>query len=164
MLRDEKLHYAFARLYSAILVAFEDMLSWLSKSSLRHAAGAIFQGADYGKRIEDALAVVKERSMNVKEQAARCSQVSIGRIDQNVSRRKNLVPIKISQLIENLETVQLNGVTVRLEGVKEDVENLGHGLERLESVQDKTHQNTVHILDSLNAFMIMFQSGKVTWS
>jgi hypothetical protein len=86
--KSKKLHYAFSRLYADILVAFESMLEWLSQSRLKHVAGSVVFGSDYGKRIDDALLMVKQRSIDVKEHAARCSQFVIGRIDENVATRK----------------------------------------------------------------------------
>lgn len=86
------MEYAFARLYTAILVAFEHILQWLLKSFLRRAVSAVVKGDSYGQIIEDKLTLVEERARDVKDQAARCSQWVIGRIDENVSKRKELQP------------------------------------------------------------------------
>lgn len=83
-----KLHNAFSSLYSAIVNAFRHMLEWLQKSSFRHAAGAIFKGPDYGKLIDDSVAMVDTQAENVRQHAEICSYYMIGRIDHNITRRE----------------------------------------------------------------------------
>jgi hypothetical protein len=82
------LHCAFSRLYTAIMVAFEHMLAWLSKGSMKHAAGAFFKQGNYESLLETKIEAIRDRSTDVRQQAEICSQYLIGSIDAKVSRRK----------------------------------------------------------------------------
>ncbi|KAH8808858.1 hypothetical protein F5884DRAFT_384116 [Xylogone sp. PMI_703] len=126
-----ELHIEFSRLYKAILEFFRHILDWMSKSSFKHAAVAFWKQDDYEKDLEDKLSCVWDQATAVRQQAEICSQFLIGDIHQNLE----------------IQTHNLAGVRVTIEGVKTDVEGLGKVLIKSQS----------RIEDRLNAFFNLFQ-------
>lgn len=66
-----------------------------------------------------------------------------------------------------IETVQLHGMTVTIEGVKDDIQNFGPMLQRMTASQenlgrkqDKTFHEVLLLKDTLNGMFGMFQSSK----
>lgn len=83
-----ELHREFSKLYTAILEAFEHILSWLSEKHHVKAFKVFGQQDSYEDDLRRTILNVEQCATSVREQASICSQWVIGSVNQKMDKRE----------------------------------------------------------------------------
>lgn len=88
MWKSVELHREFSKLYTAILEAFEHMLSWLCEKHHIKAFKVFGQQDSYEDELKRKIRNVEQCATSVREQASICSQWVIGSVNQKMDKRE----------------------------------------------------------------------------
>ena len=82
-----------SKLYVAILDLLEHILEWYAKNPAKKFLGAVFQGDEYGSKLDEKYRQLQMLEQHVEGQAAVDQHKRIGAVDQNIKFRKSPRPL-----------------------------------------------------------------------